>query len=163
MQMGETYRRTNITATLHRSGLYGGVAKLNPLLSEDTWKHLKLARTLRLWETRCSGLMYLNSTQQEWFIHNAVNVFEWTSHSLGLNPIKYFWRNLKMCVCPHPTWQSLRGEEVRRRMADNCQMMMCKACHSIPKHTWGCKVASAKYWFKGLNTYAMYLIFIVFF
>ncbi len=31
MQMGETYRRTNITA----SGLYGGVAKLNPLLSED--------------------------------------------------------------------------------------------------------------------------------
>ncbi len=37
--MGETYRRTNITATLHRSGLYGGVAKPNPLLSEDTWKH----------------------------------------------------------------------------------------------------------------------------
>ncbi len=39
MQMGETYRRTNVTATLHRSGLYGVVAKLNPLLSEDVWKH----------------------------------------------------------------------------------------------------------------------------
>ncbi len=39
MQMGETYRRTNITATLHRSGLYVSVARLNPLLSEDTWKH----------------------------------------------------------------------------------------------------------------------------
>ncbi len=39
MEIGEIYRRTNITATLHRSGLYGGVAKLNPLLSEDTWKH----------------------------------------------------------------------------------------------------------------------------
>ncbi len=40
--MGETYRRTNITATLHRSLLYDGVAKLNPLLSEDT--HLELAK-----------------------------------------------------------------------------------------------------------------------
>ncbi len=37
MQMGETYRRTNITATLHQSGLYGDVAKLNALLSEDTF------------------------------------------------------------------------------------------------------------------------------
>ncbi len=49
--MGETYRRTNITATLHWSGLYGGVAKLNPLLGEDTWentkKHLKDPLTLR--------------------------------------------------------------------------------------------------------------------
>ncbi len=38
VEMGETYRRTNITATLHRSGLYGGAARRNPLLSEDTWK-----------------------------------------------------------------------------------------------------------------------------
>ncbi len=38
MQMGETYRSTNITATLHRSGLYGGVAKLNPL----QWRHMKI-------------------------------------------------------------------------------------------------------------------------
>ncbi len=53
--IGEIYWRTNTTATLHRSGLYGGVAKLNPLLSEDkrkhTWtftkKHLKDPRTLR--------------------------------------------------------------------------------------------------------------------
>ncbi len=35
MQMEETYRRTNIIATLHQSGLYGGVAKLNLLLSEE--------------------------------------------------------------------------------------------------------------------------------
>ncbi len=27
-----------------------------------------------------------------------------------------------------PTWQSLRGEEARRWMADNCQMLMSKAC-----------------------------------
>ncbi len=39
MQMGETYRRTKITAALHQSGLYVSVAKLNPLLSEDKRKH----------------------------------------------------------------------------------------------------------------------------
>ncbi len=43
------------------------------------------------------------NTQQEWLIHNTVNVLEWPSHSLSLNPIKYFWRILKMCICPHPT------------------------------------------------------------
>ncbi len=59
--------------------------------------------------------------------HNSLNVFEWPSQSLSLNPIKYFWRNLKKCICPNPTWQSLRREEVRRRIADNFQMM-CKAC-----------------------------------
>ncbi len=96
------------------------------------------------------------STQQEWLIDNFVNVLEWPSHSLSLPPIKCFWRNLKMCVCPHPTWQSLRGEEVRRKIADNCQMLMSKAWRIIPKNTWGCKATSAKYWIKGMNTYAMY-------
>ncbi len=36
--------------------------------------------------------MELN-TQQEWLIHSSVNVFEWSRHSLSLNPIRYFWRN----------------------------------------------------------------------
>ncbi len=59
---------------------------------------------------------------------------------------------------PHPTWQSLRGEEVRRRMADKCQILICKACRTriIPKNTWGCEGASAKFWVKGMKTYAMY-------
>ncbi len=100
--------------------------------------------------------MNLN-TQQEWLKGNSVSVLEWPSHSLGLNPVKYFWRNLKMCICPHPTWQSLRGEEVRRRLADNCQNLMRKACHIKPKKTWDCKGASAKYLVNGMNTYAMYL------
>ncbi len=43
------------------------------------------------------------NTQQEWLIDNSVNVLEWPSQSLSLNPIKYIWKNLKMCVCPHPT------------------------------------------------------------
>ncbi len=66
-------------------------------------------------------------------IDNSVNVLEWPSHSLGLNAIKYFWRNLKMYIFPHPTWQSLRHEDMRRRMANNCQILMCKACLIIPK------------------------------
>ncbi len=78
------------------------------------------------------------STQQVWLIDNSVNILEWPSHSLGLNPIKYFWRNLKMCVCPHSAWPSLRDAEVRRRMADNCQMMMSKACSIILEMIWGC-------------------------
>ncbi len=93
------------------------------------------------------------NTQQEWLIDNSVNVFEWPSHSLGLNPVKYFWRNLKMCIWPHPTWQSLRGEEMRRRIADHFQMLVASN-----KKTWGCKGASAKYLVKGMNTYAMYLL-----
>ncbi len=84
------------------------------------------------------------STQLKWLKGNSVNVLEWPSHSLGLNPVKYFWRNLKMCVYPHLTWQSLRGEEVRRQMADHCQMLM------------------RKYLVKGMNTSAMYLFQFIF-
>ncbi len=80
------------------------------------------------------------NTQQEWLIDNSVNVLEWPSHSLGLNPVKFFWRNLKMCVSPHPTWQSLRGEEVRRRIAYNCQMLMSKACRNKQKRLEAVKV-----------------------
>ncbi len=39
VEIGEIYRRTNTTATLHQSVLYGSVERLNPLLREDTQKH----------------------------------------------------------------------------------------------------------------------------
>ncbi len=39
--------------------------------------------------------------------------------------------NENVCL-PHPTWLSLRGEEMRRRMADSCQMLMSDACPIIP-------------------------------
>ncbi len=65
----------------------------------------------------------------------------WVAHlQPGIDPIKYFWRNLKMCICPHPTWQSLRGEEVRRRMADNCQILMCNTCRIKQKRLEAVKV-----------------------
>ncbi len=69
VEIGEIYRRTNITATLHRSELYGVVARLNPLLSEDTWKHLAFAKKAHkgpsvLWEIIFSGL-------EPWFQHHV--------------------------------------------------------------------------------------------
>ncbi len=42
------------------------------------------------------------STQQEWLIHNAVNVLEWPSHSLGMNAINISGETWKMCICSHP-------------------------------------------------------------
>ncbi len=45
----------------------------------------------------------------------------------GIEPNQIFLEKSENVRLPHPTWQSLRGEEVRR-LADNCQMLMCKAC-----------------------------------
>ncbi len=81
----------------------------------------------------------------------------------GIEPNQIFLEKPENVRLPHPTWKSLRDEEVRRRMVDNCQMLMSKACHIIPKNTWGCKGASAKYWIKGLNTYGMYVLIFYFF
>ncbi len=90
---------------------------------------------------RAEGLPSNLNTQQEWRIHNSVNVLEWPRHSLSLNPIKHFWRNLNMCVCLDPTWQSLRGEETRRQRADNYPNLSYQT-----QKTWGCKCASTEYW-----------------
>ncbi len=92
------------------------------------------------------------NTQQEWLIDNSVYVFGGPSKSLILNSVKYFWRNMKMCVCSLPTWQSLTGEVVRRRIAENRQMLKTlKPLSHQTKNTWGCKGASAKYLVKGMN------------
>ncbi len=99
------------------------------------------------------------STQQEWLYTTLWMSLSGpaSSHSLDLNPIKYFWRNLKMCVCPHPTWKSLRGEEVKR-WGDKWQIIAkcwwTKRVTSNKQKTWG---TSAKYLVRGMNTYAMYL------
>ncbi len=44
------------------------------------------------------------------------------SHSLGLNAIKYFCKNLKMCIFPHPTWKRCRGEEKNGRYLPNADV-----------------------------------------
>ncbi len=55
----------------------------------------------------------------------------------------------------HLPQSNLTELETRRRMVDNCQIWMCKACRIIPQKTWGCKGASAKCWFKSMKTHAM--------
>ncbi len=45
-----------------------------------------------------------------------------------LEPNEIFLEKLENVHLPHPTWQSLRGEEVRWSMADNCHMLTSKAC-----------------------------------
>ncbi len=67
--MGETYRRTNITAILHQSGLDGKVTKLKLLLSKDTrnhdWNLQKYTQiTLRLWKKNI-----LWSDESQFLIH----------------------------------------------------------------------------------------------
>ncbi len=61
-EMGESCRKSTITAALHQSGLYGRVARRKPLFSA---RHMKARmefakitwRTPRWWQIRFSGLM----------------------------------------------------------------------------------------------------------
>ena len=47
VEIGEVYRRTTISATLHQSGLYGRVARQKPILSKrHMTAHLEFAKRL---------------------------------------------------------------------------------------------------------------------
>ena len=37
-------------------------------------------------------------TMQEWFRIKSLNVLEWPSQGLDMNPIKHLWRDLKIAV-----------------------------------------------------------------
>ncbi len=74
---------------------------------------------------------------------------------LGIKPSQIFLEKPENVHLPHPTWQSLRGEEVRRRMADNCQMLMSKACRIIPKKL----SAELRVWILMQCTYSSLFIF----
>ncbi len=126
MEMGETYRRINITATLHQSGLDGKVTKLKLLLSKDTrnpdfnlQKYTQI--TLRVWKNKWSGLMNLNflipvwgkpsttypNGEAWWWQHHAVGVFfsgrDWGSDSEHSEP----QTALKVHLT---TWQLIRTQ-----------------------------------------------------
>ena len=78
-KMGQSSRKTTITAALHQSGIYGRVARRKPLLSakhmkarlEFARKHLKDSQTLR------NKILWSDETKIELF---------------GLNSKRYVWR-----------------------------------------------------------------------
>uniref|UniRef100_A0AAQ4Q2V2 Transposase Tc1-like domain-containing protein n=1 Tax=Gasterosteus aculeatus aculeatus TaxID=481459 RepID=A0AAQ4Q2V2_GASAC len=99
MKRGEPYRRTTISAALHKSGLFGRVARQKPLLSkkdmtaslEFAKKHLKDSQTMRnkiLWsdETKIE-LSGLNAKRHVWrtpgTAHNLVNTIPTVKHGGG--------------------------------------------------------------------------------
>ena len=79
VEMGETFRRTTISAALHQSGLYGRVARQKPLLSkrhmtarlEFAKRHLKDSQTMR------NKILWSDETKTEVF---------------GLNAKRHIWR-----------------------------------------------------------------------
>ncbi len=237
MQMGETYRRTNITATLHWALWQCGktqsslqVRHMKTHLECAKKKHVKDPQTVRnkiLWsdepqfQTSClkgtSSAHQLQSTIPKvkcagsslmlWGCFSAAGTEGLIRVEEKLNAPKY-WDSLnensvqsiqnlrrgrrftfqqdnepkhtarvayrQLCECPwvaqrepelepneiflekpenvylpHPTWQSLRGEEVRRRMADNCQMLMSKACRIKQKRLETVKVLQLNIYAKG--------------
>jgi hypothetical protein len=65
-----------------------------------------------------------------------------------LNPIEHLWRDLKIAVHPHQTWQSLRGS-AENKWEILSKYRCAKLVASYPRRL----KASTKYWVKGLNTY----------
>src|SRR4029434_9171588 len=107
VDMGETSRRTTITATLHRSGLYGRVARWKPLLSarhikariEFAKKHMEDSQTMRnkiLWsdETKIE-LFGVNSKRYVWrkpgTAHHLPNTIPTVKHGGGSIMLCFFF------------------------------------------------------------------------
>ncbi len=80
-EMGESCRKSTITAALHQSGLYGRVAQRKPLLSA---RHMKA----RMEDSK----MVTNKIL--WFDETKIELF-------GLNSKRYVWRNQALLItCP---------------------------------------------------------------
>jgi hypothetical protein len=134
VEMGELSRRTTISAWLHQSGLYGRVARRNPLLSkrhmtaclEFAKRHLK---TLRPWETRFSGLRKPRLNSLAWMPSIAYDTSP--SQSPLERPENSYAVTLSIQL--DSAWEALQ-----RRMGETPQIQVCQACSVIPKKTWGC-------------------------
>ncbi len=80
-EMGESCRKSTITAALHQSGLYGRVARRKPLLSA---RHMKARIEDSKMET--NKILWSDETKIELF---------------GLNSKRYVWRNQALLItCP---------------------------------------------------------------
>ena len=85
--MGEPARRTTISVALHKSRLYGRVAKRKPLLRKGTWQHA--------WSLQ-KGMWKTESMRQEILWSDEMNI-----KLFGLNAKRYVWR--KPSTAHHPS------------------------------------------------------------
>ena len=80
-------------------------AKYQEILDENL---LQSAQDLRLGQTftfqQDNNPKHRAKTTQEWLRDLSLNVLEWPSHSLDLNLIEHHWRELKIAVQQHSTF-----------------------------------------------------------
>ncbi len=119
-QMGETYRRTNITATLNQSRLYGRLASLCLECSEPQ----TIGRRFTFQQN--NDPKQTVKRMLECLINNSGNALGWPSQSS--DPINIFWRNLKMNV------RGSAKKNGRYAIAD-MPMQICKIRRIIPQKT----------------------------
>ncbi len=149
-EMGESCRKSTITAALHQSGLYGRVARRKPLLSARHMKarmeDSKMVTNKILWsdETKIE-LFGLNSKRYVWrkpgAAHHLSNTVPTVKHGGGSIML---WSNLTEL-------ERICKEEWQRIPKSRCEKLVA----SFPKRLMAVlnqKGASTKYWAKGLNT-----------
>ncbi len=91
-------------------------------------------------------------TMQEWLRDDSMNVLEWPR--LGGNQTS-LEKPINGCPPMVPSQPDRVWDHLKRRKA---QPKKCKACHIIPKKTWGCnrcQSALIKFWVKGMKTSSM--------
>uniref|UniRef100_A0A9J8BZQ9 Tc1-like transposase DDE domain-containing protein n=1 Tax=Cyprinus carpio carpio TaxID=630221 RepID=A0A9J8BZQ9_CYPCA len=121
--MGESCRKSTITAALHQSGLYGRVARRKPLLSA---RHMKARMEFTFQQD--NDPKHTAKITKEWLHNNSVTVLVRTSQSPDLNPIEHLWRDLKMAV--HQRLPS-NLTELERICKEEWQWIPKSRCHKL--------------------------------
>jgi transposase len=71
---------------------------------------------------------------QEWFQDKSLNVLEWPSQSLELNPIKHLWRDLKIAVLQNSPSNLTELERICREEWEKLPKYRCsKLVASYPR------------------------------
>jgi hypothetical protein len=97
-------------------------------------------------------------TTQEWFQDKSWNVLEWPSQSPDLNPVEQLWRDPTIAVQRRFPSNLTELERICREEWEKLPKYRCSKL--VASYPWRleavitAKVASTKYWIKGLNTYS---------
>jgi hypothetical protein len=96
-------------------------------------------------------------SDQEWLLDKSLNVLEWSSQSLDLNPIKYLWSYLNIALqqlspSKLTEYERICREEWEKLPKYSCASLVVSYLRRI-EAVFTVKGASTKYWVNGLNTY----------